>query len=385
MRIAYCSPLRPQASGVSDYSEELLPHLARHFEITLVTDNVTPTNPVLASFSKFDLRELDARAKQFDAVVYHIGNAPLYANVYDAALRVRGVIVLHDVVLHHLRAWQTLERGERARYFEALRAEYGDAMAEQARANPSSINRFDYPLHREILQNARGVIVHSEYAARFVRQAAPHVPIAQVPMGIAIGNEITGDHARAQLNLPRDAFLISAFGEIHPHKRITVALEAFAEFFREHANARLFLIGSESPNYDVMPLLRALDIEKVVTRVGFVEMDAYQNFIAASDVCLNLRYPTAGETSASLLRLLAAGKTTFVTRAGAYAELPDDVCVKIEPDAYEKNLLVEYLKVFAEHADARATMGANARAYVKTHHALEQAAMGYAEFLQTLR
>lgn len=382
MRIAYCSPLRPQASGVSDYSEELLPHLARHVEITLITDDIVPTNLELAAFPKFDLRELDARANEFDAVVYHIGNAPLYANFYNAALQTRGVIVLHDVVLHHLRAWQTLERGDTARYLDALRAAYGDAVAEHARANPASIHRFDYPLSEEVLQNARGVIVHSEYAARFARHAAPRVPVAQVPMGIAIEKENMRDDARAELNLPRDAFLISAFGEIHPHKRVTVALEAFAEFFREQADARLFLIGSESPNYDVTPLLHALEIENVVTRVGFVEMDAYQNYIAASDVCLNLRYPTAGESSASLLRLLAAGKTTFVTRTGAYAELPDDVCVKIEPDAYEKNLLMEYLKFFAAHADARERMGANARAYVKARHTLERAAMGYAEFLR---
>lgn len=382
MRIAYASPLRPQSSGVSDYSEELLPHLARHVEITLVTDHITPTNPALAAFPKFDLRELAARANAFDAVIYHIGNAPLYANFYNSALQVPGVVVLHDVVLHHLRAWQTLERGNAAPYFDALRAAYGDAVTERTRANPTSINRFEYPLSEELVQRARGVIVHSEYAARFVRNAAPRVPAARVPMGISFGQSIAVEEARAKLNLPRDTFLISAFGEIHPHKRITIALEAFAEFFRAHANARLLLIGSASPNYDVTPLLQALNIESAVSRVGFVEMDMYQNYIAASDVCLNLRYPTAGETSASLLRLLAAGKTTFVTRSGAYAELPDDVCVKIEPDAHEKNLLVEYLRFFAQNPNARATFGANARAFVKQHHTLERAAQSYFEFLQ---
>ncbi len=382
MRIAYASPLRPQSSGVSDYSEELLPHLARHAEITLVTDHITPANLALASLPKFELRELDARAKDFDAVIYHIGNAPLYANFYNAALRVPGVIVFHDVVLHHLRAWQTLERGNAAPYFDALRAAYGDAVAEPARANPARINRFEYPLSEELAQRARGVIVHSDYAARFVRNAAPQVPVARVPMGISFGKEIRLSDARAKLNLPRDAFLISAFGEIHPHKRITVALEAFAELFHTHPGARLLLIGSESPNYDVIPLLRALNIEAVVSRVGFVEMQAYQNYIAASDVCLNLRYPTAGETSASLLRLLAAGKTTFVTRTGAYAELPDDVCVKIEPDAHEKNLLVEYLRFFAQNPNVRATLGAKARTYVKQNHTLERAAQGYSEFLR---
>lgn len=382
MRLAYCSPLRPQASGVSDYSEELLPYLAHYFEITLVTAHTAPTNPALASFPRIELDTLPERAVAFDAVLYHIGNAPLYETIYNNALRVPGIVVLHDLVLHHFRAWQTIDRGDGTRYFDALRNAYGDAVAAQARTNPAGINRFDYPLSEELVQHARGVIVHSAYAANFVRQVAPHVPVGIVPMGVPIENLLGEQNARTRLHLPPDAFVISAFGEIHPHKRITVALEAFADFFRAHANARLLLIGSESPNYDVTPLLQALHIEGAVTRVGFVPMETYQAYIAASDVCLNLRYPTAGETSASLLRLLAAGKTTFVTRTGAYAELPDSVCVKIEPDAHEKNLLVTYLEFFAAHPKARALLGANARAFVQENHTLERAAEGYFKFLQ---
>ena len=382
-RIAYASPLRPQASGVSDYSEELLPYLAHSFDITLITDNIAPTNPALASFPKIDLRELDARANSFDVIVYHIGNAPLYANLYNAAMRFPGVIVLHDVVLHHLRAWQTIERGNATAYFDALRAAYGETVVAQAKQNPASINRFDYPLSEEGVQHARGVIVHSEYAARFVQRVAPHEPVAHVPMGIPQVAVISPFDARARLGLGDDTFLIAAFGEAHPHKRIAVALEAFAEFLAQHANARLMLIGAESPNYDVATMLRALGIEQFVRRIGFVPMEVYQDYIAASDVCLNLRYPSAGETSASLLRLLGAGKTTFVTRTGAYAELPDNVCVKIEPDAHEKQLLTDLLEYFFTRPGARQRIGDTARAYVQNNHTMEQAAQGYVRFLSS--
>lgn len=381
MKLAYASPLRPQASGVSDYSEELLPYLARAFDLTLVTDNLTPTNPALAAFRKIDVRALDAHANTFDAIVYHIGNAPLYANFYNAARQIPGVVVLHDVTLHHLRAWQTIERGNAAAYFDALRAAYGETVAAQAKQNPASLNRFDYPLSEELLQRARGVIVHSAYAANFVRRVAPNVPLAQAPMGIPPSAIIPQTQARARLGFADDTFIVAAFGEIHPHKRIAVALTAFAEFAARHANARLLLIGAESPNYDVATILRALQLENFVQRVGFVAMETYQDYIAASDVCLNLRYPSAGETSASLLRLLGAGKTTFVTRTAAYAELPADVCVKIEPDAHEKQLLLEYLGYFFDRPAARQALGANARAYVQQNHTLDQAAKAYERFL----
>ena len=42
MKLAYFSPLNPQPSGMSDYSEELLPYLAADAEITLFVDGFAP-------------------------------------------------------------------------------------------------------------------------------------------------------------------------------------------------------------------------------------------------------------------------------------------------------------------------------------------------------
>ena len=49
MRVAYFSPLNPQPSGISDYSEELLPHLAAGAEIELFVDGFAPSNAALVS------------------------------------------------------------------------------------------------------------------------------------------------------------------------------------------------------------------------------------------------------------------------------------------------------------------------------------------------
>lgn len=389
MRIAYASPVRPQPSGVSDYTAELAPALARTLDLTLVT-YVVPADPALAALPRIELDALPSRAGAFDAVLYHIGNAPLYAPFYSMAGRVPGVVVLHDLVLHHLRAWQTIERGDAGAYFDALGSAYGPAVAQRARANPAALNRFDYPLSEDLVRAARGVIVHSEYAARHVRAAAPGVPVAVVPMGIRADPPVSRAAARARLGVPDATPLVAGFGEVHPHKRIAVALEAFAEVLRALPPAdgppspQLVLVGSESPNYDVGAVIRAHGLERAVRRVGFVAMDEYRDWIAASDICLNLRYPSAGETSASLLRLLAAGRVTFVTRAGAAAELPDDVCVHVEPDAHERRLLVEYLTYFLGRPDARAQLEARARAYADREHSLERAVAGYVAFLAEL-
>src|SRR6266705_1319502 len=78
MKLAYFSPLGPQRSGISDYSEELLPHLAAGAEITLFVDGFHPLNRELTSrFEVCDYRRQRSSLRElerFDAVVYHMGN-----------------------------------------------------------------------------------------------------------------------------------------------------------------------------------------------------------------------------------------------------------------------------------------------------------------------
>lgn len=65
-RIAYCSPVNPAPSGISDYSEELLPYLAQYAEITLfVADGLRPTNPQLGQhFTVLPIRKLERLARR---------------------------------------------------------------------------------------------------------------------------------------------------------------------------------------------------------------------------------------------------------------------------------------------------------------------------------
>ena len=50
------------------------------------------------------------------------------------------------------------------------------------------------------------------------------------------------------------------------------------------------------------------------------------SLMAACDVLVNLRYPTMGETSGSVIRALSLGKPLVVSDVGWFSELPDDAC-----------------------------------------------------------
>lgn len=105
------------------------------------------------------------------------------------------------------------------------------------------------------------------------------------------------------------------------------------------------------------------------------------DLFAASDCCVNLRYPTAGETSAAVLRLMSAGLPTIVTDTGAFSDLPDDAVLKVPPNAFEGEILVAYLRALATNLAFRRTIGANARAFVEREHTMRRATEGYLDVL----
>src|SRR5947207_1940050 len=126
-RIAYASPLTPAPSGISDYSEELLPYLAQYVDITLYVDaGRKPSNPDLTrhlALRPIGKLERDQRRRPYDAILYHMGNSPVHAAIWQAMQRTPGVVVLHEFVLHHfmLNYAATVRRNVAAYRAEAAR------------------------------------------------------------------------------------------------------------------------------------------------------------------------------------------------------------------------------------------------------------------------
>ena len=92
------------------------------------------------------------------------------------------------------------------------------------------------------------------------------------------------------------------------------------------------------------------------------------SLMAACDVLVNLRYPTMGETSGSVIRALSLGKPMLVSDVGWFGELPDDVVLKIPVDEYE--VADARRRRSSSPPSTGAALGAAARDYVEREHAL---------------
>ncbi len=391
-RIAYCSPVNPAASGISDYSEELLPYLGQYADVTLyLADGLRPDNPDLRRC--LEIRPLcrlerDHRRQPYTGIVYHIGNSPVHADIWRMAQRLPGVVVLHDFVLHHFMLWYAanVQRDVQG-YVRDMQQRYGTEGAHVAQLmirSQFTDAAFRFPCCEPVLAAARGLVAHSQYVQARVQALRPALPCVVVPMGVPLPPLIDRTEARARLRLPLDALILASFGHINAYKRLESVFRAVLELRREWPDLRYVLVGSQSPHYDVTSLVRRMGLEDTVVITGYVPRRVFDDYVAATDICLNLRYPTGGETSASLLRLLGAGRPTLVSATGAFAELPPDVAAPVDPNDSEGDLILAYCRFLACRPDVAAALGAQARAYVAHEHRLDRAAQGYARFLARL-
>jgi glycosyltransferase involved in cell wall biosynthesis len=188
---------------------------------------------------------------------------------------------------------------------------------------------------------------------------------------------------RLSLNLPLSAFVVGSFGFMSSAKRLEVSLHAFARFQRRFPYAVYVLVGKILPSLDVDYLMENAGVEEdAVILTGYVDKETFLRYMATIDLALNLRFPTYGETSGAVIRLMGLGKPVIVSNAGSFAEYPDNSCVKIDVDETEEEILLAMMCALATDKELRTQIGTNAQKYVRTHHTLEESARGYIDFMR---
>lgn len=392
MKLAYFSPLSPQRSGISDYSEELLPHLAVDARIDLFVDGFKPSNKSLCKAHRyFDYQntpeELE-RLRDYDAVIYHMGNDHRYhAGIYQIANAFPGIVVLHDYTLQNF-FWELAHAGKNMRlYLDELDACSDGSLrpSEAAARQPGAIiathpEPLRYPLNCRVARNAEALIVHSEWSRSRLSDIAPAVPIAQINHHVLPDDELT-ERVPMRKNKGRRVELAS-FGHITKEKGIERTLKVLAAL-REQYQFHYTLVG-QSDSFDVLDVARSYNLTDRVTVTGYVSMDEFKRRIAGTDVAINLRDSTVGETSGSVCRIMAAGVPCVVSNVGWFAELPDEATIKTETGADADASLHEQLRKLLDDAALRQRIGANAQRYVRQDHAIEKSAQSYLDFIRNI-
>jgi len=363
MTVGFYSPLPPARTGAADYASALLAELRRHGQVEIAP-------------------------RRSDVALYHLGNNPLHAEIYRRALERPGIVVLHDAVLHHF----LLGRLGESEYIEEFAYNYGEARRALAaelwreRAGAAADARyFAFPMLRRALERALAVVAHNPEAASMARDHAPDTRVVEIPHLLqapaAPPCEAAVARYRRSLGLSPDAVLFGIFGHLRESKRLLPALDVLAELRRENPRvATLAAGGFVSPALEraAEPYFR----EPGVFRRPYLPESGFWLAASAVDACINLRDPSAGETSGIAIRLMGLGKPVLMTDSPACARFPEDACVRVARGAAARESLRQNVRLIASAPEAAAAIGQRAAAHVRGHHMLEQVGARYWELLR---
>ncbi len=369
IKVAYFSPLPPARSGIADYSAALLDELKKLVDVEV-----------------FASRPLSFNPKNFDVTLYQVGNNVHHDFCYETALDHPGVVVVHEANLHHLIADITIKRGDWDAYMRAVEQEGSPAdlaYADRVRRLEVGPDYEGVPMLRQLLSRSKAAIVHSGCVENELRGAGFSGAVARIPHGAWIPDANRSDF-RERLGLDETTPLIGIFGFLKPYKRIAESLRAFRRLVRVHPSAKMILVGDPHPELQLDSLIRSLDLGLHVSVLGFRPIEEFVGYLAACDIVLNLRYPTVGENSGTLMRALGLGKAVVVSEVGSFSELPETICLKAPVDASEEDHLFEYLNLLVSRPEVRKELGARAREWVETECTWPKVARRYADFLERI-
>jgi glycosyltransferase involved in cell wall biosynthesis len=393
LRLAWFSPLPPTDSGIADYTYELVPYVAGRARVDVFCPRRRFGRQPQAPLRSRALppAHYSARPRSYDAALFHLGNNPHHEFVYRAARRFPGIAVFHDAVLHHLVAHMTVESGRDSTGYEPiLQSDYGELGRRLATLRrdrlATDFEKFLFPLTAHVARRATGIVVHSEETAAWMGMAAAGVPLTVIPHHAgAPPTELTGvdrAEARRRLGLPPDAFVAIHLGFITRPKQPGALLDGFRQLHREFPDSLLVMVGADQTGGAVWRLAHRLGIAPAVKLTGYVDLLRMYLYMRAGDVMVNLRYPSAGETSGTLARSLAEGRVVIVNNYGSWAELPRDVALKVEIDGPQGEQVGAHLLKLARDPLLQASMEEQARRYASAHLDPTRCAEQYVDFVR---
>lgn len=389
VRATMWTPLPPRTSGIADYSYHLCEALAELFGVAAVSDGPDARVPA-------GVRLLTGPGP--GVPIYHVGNhAGVHGRIYRQALADPGIVVLHDPSLLDFHAGilgsvASPEFREEVRYAHGpiWGFEHDPALLHGLPAvvvdGVQLVDHQTLTMERRLVTGSRGVVVHDPHTAEFLRTRYPGVPVHAVPHGALLPDRARREPVRAELGWTDDQVVFGVFGSLVGHRRVTAAVLAFAELRRRWPNARL-LIAGHAGDRALLDQTRQIIGESGFADAVHIELspaeERLDDLILAADAVVSLRWPTAGETSGTMLRAFGAGRVVITSDLAQHRHYDEAFCwtVPTAPagEAAELYRLLERAMCWPEELRAA---GELARKWAGENATWRIAARGYAEAVE---
>ena len=352
-RLAVLGPSPSSFSAIGKLGLQIHAELSRHFDVDYYgEDGLSGPQPVRFNLLEhtghyFPADEFLRNMDDYDHVLYHLGNSDFHTTAFRAALARAGTAVVHDTrldsVLRHLE--------DRGHLPSELRAEIARLDAACGVARSSGL--------AWLVTNQDLITTYSHYALEAVDEIPHSGRLIQTPLPTGTSSPAPRPSGGCRVAFAGIVSAVKGFhlaDDIASIDGVTVTVFGF-DPWRESAQI------PQRPNITFAANLTDLQ---------------FQQQLAETDVIVNYRAHYNGECSRSTLEAMGAGAVVVVRRIGWFAELPDEVVIKVD-DEHEIAPAVARL---AHDPGLRLQIGEAARAYVRESYGYGSYAAALAEAIR---
>jgi len=389
-RIAFFTPLPPLESGISDYSVDILNMLSKYFDIDVFIDDKYDHKCTLSeNITVLNHRLFTNKSNEYFNIIYQIGNSVFHIYMFQYVKKYAGTIVLHDYNLHLVAHCHSIALSKDYKLYEQyLTEDYpGWQVAEylnDLKTLAKEPDIYNMPLNGLITNYTKSIIVHSEYSKEKLLYKDICRNVQVIRHYAKIEERIDPAQVKEKYRYNENDIIIASFGHIHENKRSMPALKAFCRLAQKYENVLFLFAGKMDLALEkgFKSYVQKNNLTNKVKVTGYIDLDTFIDYIDLADICVNLRYPYNGETSGSLMRVLAKGKCIIVNDIGSFSEIPNDCCIKL-PSAgtltedEELDCIHQALEKLVDNPELRETLSECARMYAEDNLNLENIAEQY--------
>lgn len=377
MKISWFSPVPPDHTDIANYTSRLLPALVKSFDTTVYTESKSKDNILdgICQVNQISESSIDWKPLQLGGVpIYNIGNnIHFHGEIINICRKCPGIVVLHDLSIHETILNLCLNRGHgRTEYFSILNrfggtdaVSMGKAFLDEGKFCTNQLSE-SYPLFQYVLDGALGIITHNPLNVSSILEHTK-APVMYSPLPYMQRDQLDSPVDRKKRT--RSRYKIVIFGFLgSSNRRLQQFLEAFANSGCQD-KFEIIVAGKYSSS-DLNKWVKALSIGPSVKQLGFLPDEDLDGLLEDADLCINLRWPSRGEASGTLLRTWNQSLPVMVTRTAFYSTLPKNTVAFVDP-ANEQADIITHLREFSLDPDPYFELGLAAREHLSKEHAAE--------------
>ena len=391
--LAVVSPLPPERTGIAGYTADLLPALARYYDIDVIVSQAAVSDPWIVEHCTIRSPDwFSKNGRRYDRILYHIGNSAFHYYMLELMEKHPGVVCLHDFFLGHFTRYVDAKDPASHLWAEQLYGDHGYRPLKDRFHDPDQ-NRVTvtYPCSFSVFRPALGIIVHSHYTKDLARSWYPAYPernLVVIPLvRTPVPGEAPGDAAPPTTPLPqaKTSFVVCSFGMLGPFKQNHRLLSAWLNSgLADNPDCHLVFVGENNPGSygrDLVKTIAACPAKDRIHITGWVTGQDFLAWLNTADAAVQLRTHSRGESSAAVLDCMNHGLPVIANGHGANAELPADALCLV-PDRFTEAELIQALDSLYRNPDLREKLGQTAQAFIARHHSPEVCARQYAQAIE---